>query len=232
MHLTESYLPCTPLSEKFIWNDDYDNISWGAFFIHASEVSPVENKSWHICFPVQLATLAALKILILQAKLQKNLWKEDCPELQGCRNAKSVCNGTIIQRGNIFNNKHAVVDTFFFLRLQRFSWGYNLKLISLKSLLMFSLMLQGHIETNDWFQMVGRIRGVRESKICAPCPSNSLFLHSLLYILLENVSALISPQPVPHPFHLGDFLDPYSADFTEGIQRCGSLCGTQLGHEI
>lgn len=45
MHLTESYLPCTPLSEKFIWNDDYDNISWGAFIIHASEVSPVENKS-------------------------------------------------------------------------------------------------------------------------------------------------------------------------------------------
>lgn len=119
MHLTESYLPCTPLSEKFIWNDDYDNISWGAFIIHASEVSLVENKSWHICFPVQLVTLAALKILILQAKLQKNLWKEDCSELQGCRNAKSLCNGAIIQSENIFHNKHAVVIWYLL------SWGYK-----------------------------------------------------------------------------------------------------------
>lgn len=118
-HLTESYLPCTPLSKKFIWNDDYDNISRGAFIIHASEVNPVENKSWHICFPVQLATLAALQILILQDKLQKNMWKEDCPQLQGCRNAKSLCNGTIIQRRNIFNNKHAAVIWYLF------SWGYK-----------------------------------------------------------------------------------------------------------
>lgn len=74
--------------------------------------------------------------------------------------------------------------------------GITKHLTSLKPVLMFSLMLQGNIETNDWFQMVGRIRGARESRVWSPS-LNSLFLHSLIYLLLENMHAPCSLS-LPH----------------------------------
>lgn len=73
-----------------------------------------------------------------------------------------------------------------------FCFGITEHLTSLKPVCI--LMLQGHTETNDWFQMVGRIRGAGESQVCSPFPSNSLFLHSLLYLWLENM-----PAPSFHP---------------------------------
>lgn len=39
--------------------------------------------------------------------------------------------------------------------------GITKHLTSLKPVLMFSLMLQGHIEPNDWFQIVGIQRSYR-----------------------------------------------------------------------
>lgn len=115
-------------------------------------------------------------------------------------------------------------DTFFL--------GVTKHLTSLKSVLMFSLMLQGHIETNDWFQMAGRIRGVRESLICTPCPSNWLFLHSVLYLLLENMPAsLFHPNLLFIPSFCGTFWDQSTFSWLcRGYSGTWPLRGTQLGH--
>lgn len=107
-----------------------------------------------------------------------------------------------------------------------FCLGVTKHLTRLKSVLMFSLMLQGHTETHDWFQIVGRIRGGKESQMCTPCPSNSLFLHFLPYFFpWKYACSLNSLQSALHPFHLWDFLVTYSVDLAEGIQGHGSCMG-------
>lgn len=205
------------MSEKFIWCYDYHNVSWGAFIIHASEVSPVENKGWHICFPVQLAALAALKILIFQVQLQKNLWKEDSPGLQGCRNARSLCNCAIILNENTFNNKYAAVLWYLL------SWDYKASQISQTSayvLLNVTRLRRAKWLTPDCWE---DRRSYRELNLVYFI---KVFLNSLLNLFFENIPI---PSAHPAPFCIcSTCRNSFSFCFSRGN---GGAWYLQLGHE-
>lgn len=115
-----------------------------------------------------------------------------------------------------------------------FCLGITKHLTSLKPVLVFSLMLQSHIETNDLFQMAGRIRGATESRVWSPSSWNSFFLHPLLYLLLENMPA---PSFCPNPFFIPSTCRAFRPAIQLTIQRVfgdhGPLCDSpQLGHQI